>query len=175
MNHFPVLQSFTHITSSISDPVKALVSTQYVELSGWQQFRASVGEVFKQKRASYLAITDKHLVQVQTLGATVIDQKSFSLDEIHDLRFGSEKAPDLKDVHFPTIQITFGKKGKKGLETEEISYKLFPSLFFANLKYSEKVEEVLQMVQMRKELLNRLEKCHQKLEDKKALESLRSS
>ena len=50
---FQVLDSFSHISNSISAPIHALVSVQYPQLSGLQSLQDSINSIFKKKGVEY--------------------------------------------------------------------------------------------------------------------------
>lgn len=171
-NKFQVLSSFSHITTSIDKPVKALVSVQYPTLSGLDNFKDSIKAIFKQKRAVYLALSEKQLVHIQTVGTSVVSKKTFNFSQLEAIHFNKMNLSEVKSFSIPTVTLSVKEKKGKKETVNQYEFSLFPSLFYPNLVYSEKLNEITQFVEMRQEILSTLQNWQQKLEDQKVLEAI---
>lgn len=169
---FSLLNSFSHITNDVNQPVHALVSVQYPALSGLQSFSDSINGIFKRKRAVYLALSDNKLFHIHTVGDSVASKDEIHLDHLQDIRFNATRMPEHKDFHVPTVTLTIKKQNKKKVEESQHEFILFPSLFLPNLTYSEKHQHVMDALEMRSKLIDQLSIWKQKIEDRKALEIL---
>ena len=196
-NQASILSSFTHITREIGG-IDALVSVQYPELSPFQSLSDSFSKVFGNKRAVYLATTPQNLVHIQTVGEKIVKQESISINDIDEIKvsnahLSSERDVTVQQVSITTKKITYKtvkeqveevtekktitKTIKKEVEVpvfQEYNFTLFPVVFQANLKYSQNMAEVLESVEMRKTLVNHLQKIQQKVADKKILEKFKA-
>jgi hypothetical protein len=160
---FQVLDSFLHISNSISAPIHALVSVQYPQLSGLQSLQDSINSIFKKRRAVYVALSDHKLYHIQTVGTSVTSTKEIPFEHIESIYIDSSSQH--RDFNAPKITLSVKKQGKKP-ESQVHEFILFPSLFFPNLKYSENHTEILQFVQMREHLLENLKQVKEKIESK---------
>jgi hypothetical protein len=194
-NQSNILSSFTHITQQI-DGVNALVSVQYPELSSFQSLSDSIAKVFGNKRAVYLASTPQKLVHIHTVGEKIVKQESISINDIDEIKVSNANLSgnvSLQEVRITTKTITYKtvkekveevtekktitKTIKKQVEVpvfQEYTFTLFPVVFQANLKYNQNMTEVLQSVEMRKNLVNHLQKIQQKIADRKILEKFKA-
>ncbi len=196
-NQLSILSSFTHITREI-EGINALVSVKYPELSSFQSFGDSFSKIFGNKRAVYLASTPQSLVHIQTVGEKIAKKEVISINEIDDIKISNttlagERNVSLQEVNITTKKITYKTiKEKVEVQTEkkikiqtvtktievpvfqEYSFTLFPVTFLANLKYNQNQTEILQSVEMRKTLINFLQKLQVKIADKKLIEQFKA-
>lgn len=196
-NQLSILSSFTHITREI-DGINALVSVQYPELSSFQSFSDSFSKIFGNKRAVYLANTSQSLVHIQTIGDKISKKEVINIHEVDDIKILSttlagERNVSLQEVSITTKKITYKtikekieeitekktitKTIKKTIEIpifQEYNFILFPVTFLANLKYNQNQTEILQSAEMRKSLLNFLQKLQTKISDKKLIEQFKT-
>jgi hypothetical protein len=196
-NQLSILSSFTHITREI-EGINALVSVQYPELSSFQSFGDSFSKIFGNKRAIYLASTSQSLIHIQTVGEKIVKQEVISLNDIDDIKISNstlsgERNVSLQEVSITTKKITYKTiKEKIEVKTEkktkmetvkktievpvyqEYNFTLFPVTFLANLKYNQNQTEILQSVEMRKTMINFLQKLQIKISDKKLIEQFKT-
>jgi hypothetical protein len=180
-NQLSVLSSFTHITQEIQG-IRAIVSVQYPELSSFQSLGDSFSKILGNKRAVYLAMTDQNLWHIHTVGEKVVKKVAIETQSIDDIQIAHTTLTGERDVKLPQVSITTKhitlKKVKEGKvkKTVEVpnftqhDFTLFPVTFLANLKYNQKVDEVLQSVEMRQTVLSSLQKIKVKIADKKLME-----
>jgi hypothetical protein len=196
-NQLSILSSFTHITKEI-EGINALVSVQYPELSSLQSFGDSFSKIFGNKRAVYLACNQQSLIHVQTVGEKIVKQEVINTNDIDDIKISNttltgERMVNLQEVSITTKKITYKtikekleeqvgeKKVKKTIKTtieipvfKQYDFTLFPVTFLANLKYNQNQTEILQSVEMRKAMLNFLQKLQVKISDKKLIEQFKT-
>ncbi len=152
MKSYSLLSKFNHISGTTHEPIKAIVSVQYPELSTWHQIKISLSSIFKKQRAAYLALTDSHLLHIQTIGEDVLKTKKYTLNDLHDIKFGVKNGAE--QLKFSTVSFKV-KEGKKHNDHSH-NFTIFPSLFFSNLAYSKNLAEIEQMSEMRQNLLSTL-------------------
>jgi hypothetical protein len=196
-NQLSILSSFTHITREI-EGINALVSVQYPELSSFQSFGDSFSKIFGNKRAIYLASTSQSLIHIQTVGEKIVKQEVISLNDIDDIKISNSTLSGERNVILQEVSITTKKvthktiKEKVEVKTEkktkmktvkktievpvyqEYNFTLFPVTFLANLKYNQNQTEILQSVEMRKTMINFLQKLQIKISDKKLIEQFKT-
>jgi hypothetical protein len=196
-NQLSILSSFTHITREI-EGINALVSVQYPELSSFQSFGDSFSKIFGNKRAIYLASTSQSLIHIQTVGEKIVKQEVISLNDIDDIKISNSALSGERNVILQEVSITTKKvthktiKEKVEVKTEkktkmktvkktievpvyqEYNFTLFPVTFLANLKYNQNQTEILQSVEMRKTMINFLQKLQIKISDKKLIEQFKA-
>ena len=180
-NQLSVLSSFTHITQEIQG-IRAIVSVQYPELSAMQSLSDSFSKILGNKRAVYLAVTDQQLWHIQTVGEKIVKKVSIDANNIDEIKFSNTTLTGERDVKLPQVSITTKhityKEVKEGKEKKTVEvpnftqhdFTLFPVTFLSNLKYNQKVNEVLQSVEMRQIVLNSLQKIQTKIADRKIIE-----
>jgi hypothetical protein len=196
-NQLSILSSFTHITREI-EGINALVSVQYPELSSFQSFGDSFSKIFGNKRAIYLASTPQSLIHIQTVGEKIVNQEVISLNDIDDIKISNSTLSGERNVSLQEVSITTKKiihktiKEKIEVKTEkktkmktvkktievpvyqEYNFTLFPVTFLANLKYNQNQTEIIQSVEMRKTMINFLQKLQIKISDKKLIEQFKA-
>lgn len=196
-NQLSVLSSFTHITQEISG-IRAIVSVQYPELSGFQTLSDSFSKVLGNKRAVYLAVTDQAIWHIHTVGNKIVNKLAIEANTIDEIKVSNTNLSGERDVKMPVVNLTtkhityktikekveeitekktITKTVKKQVEVpifQEYNFTLFPVTFLANLKYNQKVNEVLQSVEMRQMLMDYLKKLQTKIADKKLIEKFKA-
>lgn len=180
-NQLSVLSSFTHITQEIQG-IRAIVSVQYPELTAIQSLSDSFSKILGNKRAVYLAVTDQQFWHIHTVGEKVVKKTPIEANHIDDVKISNTTLTGERDVKLPQVTITTKqvtqKTVKEGNEKKTVEvpnytqhdFTLFPVTFLPNLKYSQKMDEVLQSVEMRQIVLNSLQKIQTKIADKKVIE-----
>ncbi|MBP6385065.1 MAG: hypothetical protein KA313_05370 [Pseudarcicella sp.] len=158
MKSYSLLSKFNHISGTTHEPIRALVSVQYPELSTWHQIKTSFSSMFKKQRAAYLALTDNHLVHIQTVGEDILKTKKYTLNELHEIKFGVKNGTEQMKYSTVSFSVKEGKKYSKHAH----EFTIFPSLFFSNLEYSKNLAEIEQMTEMRQLLLSKLGEVQEK-------------
>jgi hypothetical protein len=124
---FQVLDSFSHISNSISAPIHALVSVQYPQLSGLQNLQDSINGIFKKKRAVYVALSDQKLYHIHTVGTSVTSTKEIPFEHIESIHIDSSSQH--RDFNAPKITLSVKKQGKN-LNHSYMSLFYFHHCFF---------------------------------------------